>query len=223
MSIKNTGREEFINENLGLVHACARRFFGKGIEYDDLYSAGCMGIIKAYDRFDSSRGVKFSTYAVPVILGEIKRLFRDDGAIKISRSLKELSIRVLRKQEELTIKSGKEPTINELAVNLNLTPEQVAEAICASSSTISLTESYDDGDNGQIDLKFKEVGLKLTDKIAIKDALSKLNKKDRILIFMRYFFDQTQTQTAEKMGMTQVQVSRQEKRILNNLKKLLNC
>lgn len=223
MSINNVNREEFINKNLGLVHACARRFFGKGIEYDDLYSAGCMGIIKAYDRFDRSRGVKFSTYAVPVILGEIKRLFRDDGAIKVSRSLKELSMKVLKKQEELTIKSGREPTINELAFSLNLTPEQVAEAICASSSTVSLTESYDDGDNGQIDLKFKEVGLKLTDKIAIKDALRKLNQKDRMLIFMRYFFDQTQTQTAKKMGMTQVQVSRREKRILNNLKQFLNC
>lgn len=222
MNIKNINREEFINKNLGLVHACARRFFGKGIEYDDLYSAGCMGIIKAYDRFDSSRGVKFSTYAVPVILGEIKRLFRDDGSVKISRSLKELSIRVLKKQEELTVKSGKEPTINELALNLDLTPEQVTEAICASSPTVSLTESYDDSDNGQIDVKFKELGLKLTDKIAIKDALKKLNKKDRLLIFMRYFSDQTQTQTAKKMGMTQVQVSRQERRILNSLKKLLN-
>lgn len=222
MNIKNINREEFINKNLGLVHACARRFFGKGIEYDDLYSAGCMGIIKAYDKFDSSRGLKFSTYAVPVILGEIKRLFRDDGAVKVSRSLKELSIRVLKKQEELTIESGKEPTITELALNLDLTPEQVTEAICASSPTISLTESYDEGDNGQIDVKFKEIGLKLTDKIAIKDALRKLNKKDRTLIFMRYFSDQTQTQTAKKMGMTQVQVSRQEKRILNTLKKLLN-
>lgn len=222
MNIKNMNREEFINKNLGLVHACARRFFGKGIEYDDLYSAGCMGIIKAYDRFDSSRGVKFSTYAVPIILGEIKRLFRDDGSVKISRSLKELSIRVLKKQEELMVKSGKEPTINELALNLDLTPEQVTEAICASSPTVSLTESYDDGDNGQIDIKFKEIGLKLIDKIAIKDALKKLNKKDRLLIFMRYFSDQTQTQTAKKMGMTQVQVSRQERRILNSLKKLLN-
>ncbi len=222
MNIKNINREEFINKNLGLVHACARRFFGKGIEYDDLYSAGCMGIIKAYDRFDSTRGVKFSTYAVPVILGEIKRLFRDDGSVKISRSLKELSIKILKKQEELTLKLGKEPTINELALNLDLTPEQVTEAICASSPTVSLTESYDDSDNGQIDIKFKEIGLKLTDKIAIKDALKKLDKKDRLLIFMRYFSDQTQTQTAKKMGMTQVQVSRQEKRILNRLKKLLN-
>ncbi len=222
MNIKNINREEFINKNLGLVHACARRFFGKGIEYDDLYSAGCMGIVKAYDRFDSARGVKFSTYAVPVILGEIKRLFRDDGSVKVSRSLKELSIKILKKQEELTLKLGKEPTINELALNLDLTPEQVTEAICASSPTVSLTESYDDSDNGQIDIKFKELGLKLTDKIAIQDALKKLNKKDRLLIFMRYFLDQTQTQTAKKMGMTQVQVSRQEKRILNRLKKLLN-
>lgn len=222
MNIENINREEFINKNLGLVHVCARRFFGKGIEYDDLYSAGCMGIIKAYDRFDSTRGVKFSTYAVPVILGEIKRLFRDDGSVKVSRRLKELSIKILKKQEELTLKLGKEPTINELALNLDLTPEQVIEAICAASPTVSLTESFDDSDNGQIDIKFKEIGLRLTDKIAIKDALKKLDKKDRLLIFMRYFLDQTQTQTAKKMGMTQVQVSRQEKRILNRLKKLLN-
>lgn len=222
MNIKNINREEFINKNLGLVHACARRFLGKGIEYDDLYSAGCMGIIKAYDRFDSTRGVRFSTYAVPVILGEIKRLFRDDGSVKVSRSLKELSIRILKKQEELALKLGKEPTINELALNLDLTPEQVTEAICASSPTVSLTENYENSDNGQVDIKFKEIGLRLTDKIAIQDALKQLNKKDRLLIFMRYFSDQTQTQTAKKMGMTQVQVSRQEKRILNRLKKLLN-
>lgn len=222
MNIKNINREEFINKNLGLVHACARRFLGKGIEYDDLYSAGCMGIIKAYDRFDSTRGVRFSTYAVPVILGEIKRLFRDDGSVKVSRSLKELSIRILKKQEELALKLGKEPTINELALNLDLTPEQVTEAICASSPTVSLTENYENSDNGQVDIKFKEIGLRLTDKIAIQDALKQLNKKDRLLIFMRYFLDQTQTQTAKKMGMTQVQVSRQEKRILNRLKKLLN-
>ncbi len=221
MSCKNLKREEFISKNLGLVHACARRFVGKGIEYDDLYSAGCVGIVKAYDGFDASRGIKFSTYAVPVILGEIRRLFRDGGTVKVSRSLKELSMKILKKREELALKLGKDPTIYDLAKSLDLTREQVTEAICAASPTVSLTSSYEEGSEKQIDVKCEENGLKLIDKIAIKDAITKLNDKDRILIVMRYFLDKTQTETAKQLKMTQVQVSRREKKILGVLRKCL--
>ena len=221
MSCKNLKREEFISKNLGLVHACARRFVGKGIEYDDLYSAGCVGIVKAYDGFDASRGIQFSTYAVPVILGEVRRLFRDGGTVKVSRSLKELSIKILKKREELALKLGKDPTICDLAKSLDLTREQVTEAICAASPTVSLTSSYEEGSEKQIDVKCEENGLKLIDKIAIKDAITKLNDKDRILIVMRYFLDKTQTETAKQLKMTQVQVSRREKKILGVLRECL--
>ena len=221
MSCKTLKREEFIRKNLGLVHACARRFVGKGIEYDDLYSAGCVGIVKAYDGFDASRGIQFSTYAVPVILGEVRRLFRDGGTVKVSRSLKELSIKNLKKREELALKLGKDPTIYDLAKSLDLTREQVTEAICAASPTVSLTSSYEEGSEKQIDVKCEENGLKLIDKIAIKDAITKLNDKDRILIVMRYFLDKTQTETAKQLKMTQVQVSRREKKILGVLKECL--
>lgn len=221
MSCKNLKREEFISKNLGLVHACARRFVGKGIEYDDLYSAGCVGIVKAYDGFDASRGIQFSTYAVPVILGEVRRLFRDGGTVKVSRSLKELSIKILKKREELALKLGKDPTICDLAKSLDLTREQVTEAICAASPIVSLTSSYEEGSEKQIDVKCEENGLKLIDKIAIKDAITKLNDKDRILIVMRYFLDKTQTETAKQLKMTQVQVSRREKKILGVLRECL--
>ncbi|MBQ3928965.1 MAG: sigma-70 family RNA polymerase sigma factor, partial [Clostridia bacterium] len=121
-----------VEENLGLVHSCAKRFKGRGIEYDDLYQAGCVGLIKAADNFDSTLGYQFSTYAVPVIIGEIKRLFRDGGAVKISRSLKELSLKVTRTIQEYTLQNGHEPTVSELAERLDTSPEQITEAISAS-------------------------------------------------------------------------------------------
>ncbi len=214
-------RNNFINKNLGLVHACARRFMGKGIEYDDLFSAGCMGLVKAYDAFDTSRGVKFSTYAVPVILGEIKRLFRDGGSVKVSRSLKELALKVAKKREEIIIKKGKEPTLSEMAHELKTSVEQLTQAICSSSPTISLTQNLNDGKEEQLDIECKEENLNLADKIAIKDAILNLDRKDRSLIFFRYFCGDTQSQTAQKLNMTQVQVSRREKKILAALKKRL--
>lgn len=219
MKLSNSTRDVFIKKNLGLVRACVKRFTNKGIEYDDLFSAGCMGIVKALNAFDETKGVKFSTYAVPVILGEIKRLFRDGGSIKISRSIKELAIKVKKQREQLMLKNGKEPTIKEIAKSLNVSAEQVAESICVLNPAISLTENSDsETDGSQIDVKDKESDIKLADKIAIKDALSSLNQKDRSLIFMRYFSGNTQTETAKKLNMTQVQVSRREKKILEILK-----
>ncbi|MBQ7859733.1 MAG: sigma-70 family RNA polymerase sigma factor, partial [Faecalibacterium sp.] len=132
-------RDEFIQNNLGLVHACAGRFRGRGIEYDDLYSAGCMGLIKAYDGFDTSRGVCFSTYAVPVILGEIKKLFRDGGTVKVSRSLKELGLKVTAARERIAKQTGQEPGVAQLAELLGESPETVALAIRASMPAVSLT------------------------------------------------------------------------------------
>ena len=140
-----------IEENLGLVHSCAHRFKGRGIEYDDLFQAGCMGLVKACDAFDFSRGVRFSTYAVPVILGEMRRLFRDGGTVKVSRSLKELSLRVVRGREQLAVRLGRDPTIEELAEELGLTREEVVEALNVSAPPLSLTVSSEEGET-QIDL-----------------------------------------------------------------------
>ena len=144
-------REAMTRENLGLVHACAHRLQGRGIEYEDLFSAGCLGLVKAVDAFDFSRGVKFSTYAVPVILGEMRRLFRDGGTVKVSRSLKELSLRVVRGREQLAVRLGRDPTIEELAEELGLTREEVVEALNVSAPPLSLTVSSEEGET-QIDL-----------------------------------------------------------------------
>ena len=142
----------FAEENLGLVHLCANRFRGKGIEYDDLYGAGCVGLVKAASAFDRDRGVKFSTYAVPVILGEIRRLFRDGGTIKVSRSVRELGLKLSRAKEHFTLMQGREPTVSELADMVDSTPEDVAEALAVNLPLVSLTDSSEDGGEGQIDV-----------------------------------------------------------------------
>ena len=206
-----------ISENIGLVHACAKKFKSRGIDYDDLFQAGCVGLIKAADAFDTSRGVKFSTYAVPVILGEIKRLFRDGGAIKVGRSLKDLSLKATRFVNEFSTKNAREPTINELAEALNVEPAIAAQALEVSRAPISLTAERDDGQS-QIDIPVEAPDERLAEVIALKQMVAALNEKDRSLILLRFFKNQTQTQTAKILGMTQVQVSRRERVILNNLK-----
>lgn len=210
-------REEKIEGNLGLVHACAHRFKGRGIEYDDLYQAGCIGLCKAVDAFDDTRGVRFSTYAVPVILGEMRRLFRDGGAVKVSRTIKELSLKVSREREFLANKWGREPTIGEMADAMGLPEEQVVEAVCAAAPPISLTVEDDDG-GGQTDVPVESPEEHLADMISLKQVVGALEPRDRQLIVLRYFSEKTQVQTAEALGMTQVQVSRREKKILSALR-----
>ena len=146
---KQLERQKTIEENIGLVHACAHRFQGKGIEYDDLFQAGCMGLVKATDAFDTGRGVRFSTYAVPVILGEMRRLFRDGGTVKVSRSLKELGMKLNRCREQFAREHGREATITELAQQLQVTQEAVVEALGANSPPVSLTSSED---SSEVDL-----------------------------------------------------------------------
>ena len=209
----NNQRKIVVEENLGLVHACAHRFSGRGIEYEDLYGAGCIGLCKAADAFDQERGVRFSTYAVPVILGEMRRLFRDGGAVKVSRSLKELGQRVQRAREELCTGTGREPTIHEIAGRLGLEPEQVAEAALAASPVISLTESEEEG-GGQIDLPVDSPEEKIADRLSLQQVMEDLEERDRQLLTLRYYGRKTQSQTASILGMTQVQVSRREKKLL---------
>lgn len=213
-------RDRFVEQNMGLVHACANRFRGKGIEYDDLFSAGCMGLVKAFDAFDDQRGVRFSTYAVPVILGEMRRLFRDGGSVKVSRSLKELSVKVARERERIMQKTGQEPAISELADALGVTPDDVVEAVSAGTPTVSLTESEDDG-GGQIDVRVETLEEQLADSISLKEVIGQLEARDRMLIVLRYFKGKTQSETAQVLDMTQVQVSRREKKILASLRERL--
>ena len=213
-------RDILITENMGLVHACAHRFAGKGIEYEDLFQAGCMGLVKAFDAFDTERGVKFSTYAVPVILGEIKRLFRDGGTVKVSRSLKELSIRVTIEREIFLLKTGREPTVSELAEKLLIEEEEVTEALCAAAPVVSLTVDEDEG-GGQTDIPVESPENEITERLSVIKAVSDLEERDRLIIRHRYYENKTQTETAKILGMTQVQVSRREKKILEVLRKEL--
>ncbi|WP_457942438.1 sigma-70 family RNA polymerase sigma factor [Caproiciproducens sp. LBM24188] len=214
-------RDQTIRDNIGLVHACARRFKGRGLEYDDLFQAGCLGLIKAVDHFDKERGVQFSTYAVPVILGEIRRLFRDGGAIKVGRGLKELSMRASREATAFAEREGRQPTVGELAEILQVEPEEAAQALGASQLPLSLTASQDDG-GGQIDISVEPADDKIAELLSLKQVVTELDPKDRSIIVFRYFQSRTQTQTAQALGMTQVQVSRREKVILNQLRAKLS-
>lgn len=218
-SLKTDSRVE---ENLGLVHLCANRFRGRGIEYDDLYGAGCIGLVKAVSAFDESRGVKLSTYAVPVILGEIKRLFRDGGSIKVSRSIKELSLRVTRIKDGFIMRNGRDPTISELALLAEAEEENIVEALSISLPPISLTDSGDDEKGGQIDVSIEAPDNDMVDILSLRQAMGSLEPLDRKLLYLRYFRDMTQNQVAEQLSMTQVQVSRREKKLLSELRKSLS-
>ncbi len=204
-------RSKIIEDNIGLVHACAHKFKGKGIEYDDLFQAGCMGLVKATDAFDTERGVRFSTYAVPVILGEMRRLFRDGGTVKVSRGLKELSMKVVRQRESFSKTNGREPTVSELAELLQVSEESVVEALGASAPPVSLTSEED---SSELDLPVSSPEEQLSDIISLKQMLSQLEERDQKLIQLRYFQNMTQVNAAKQLNMTQVQVSRREKKIL---------
>lgn len=210
-------RDKFIESNLPLVHSLCKRFVGRGIEYDDLYQAGCIGLIKAADGFDESRGLCFSTYAVPVILGEIRRMFRDGGAVKVSRSLKELSLKVNRVKSALELKLMREPTINELANELVVTPEDITQAQSSALPTISLTYENDDGIK-ETDISVAGPEEVLTNKLLLERAFLHLNDAEQQIIKHRYFDCLTQNETAQRLGMSQVQVSRAEKKILLKLR-----
>ncbi len=213
-------RNKIVETNLGLVHACAKRFRGRGVEYDDLYQAGCVGLIKAADNFDESRGFSFSTYAVPVILGEIKRIFRDGGSVKIGRAIKEKSRNAVKKKEEIAVALGREPTVGELAKELGVDVEETAMLLNASMPAISLTS----GDSGeeQIDIPIESPEDLVSDFLALRQVLSGLDERDKTMIELRYYKGFTQQKTADLLGMTQVQVSRREKAVLALIRKKLS-
>lgn len=211
---------KFAEQNLGLVRSLANRFRGRGIEYEDLYSAGCMGLVKAARGFDESRGLCFSTYAVPVILGEIKRLFRDGGTVKVSRGLKELSLRATRARDTL-IKEGKDPHVSDIAKALGVTIEQAGEALAVSLPPVSLTSGDEDG--SEFDLPIPPEQAKLTETIALEQCMQQLDPADRELLRLRYWDNKTQSEVGQLLGLSQVQVSRREKKILLRLRELMNA
>lgn len=216
----NEKRDEMIVGNIGLVHSVANRFRGRGAEYDDLYQAGCVGLIKAVDNFDESRGFLFSTYAVPVIMGEIKRLFRDGGAIKVSRSLKEKAIKIQSIREKFINYELREPTISELCELSGYDEEEMSEILNVLTPVASLSVSNDDGEN-ILDIPFDE-SESVFDRISVHQALKDLSNTELLIVKYRYFEGKTQCETASLLGISQVQVSRREKQILLKLRKKLD-
>ena len=213
-------RESLILDNLRLVHSCCKRFKGKGVEYDDIYQAGCVGLIKAADAYDETRGFAFSTYAFPVIMGEIKRIFRDGGLIKVSRELKSLSLKATVAYEKLSQSLGREPHVSELAESLGVSIEEAAEALCVSVAPASLSYSNESGETKELDIGTNEQEEYIYNKVAIEQLLEKLPQFDRSLIRLRYIENKTQSDTAKLLGVTQVSISRSEKKILKYLREI---
>jgi RNA polymerase sporulation-specific sigma factor len=211
-------RDELISNNLGLVHSCANKFRNRGIEYDDLYSAGCLGLVKAADGFDETLGYRFSTYAVPAILGEIKRLFRDGGAVKVSRSLKEKSREAVRLRDELSVSLGREPTVSELSERLGINEFETVELLNIAVPPASLTATDEEGER-QIDIPVDFGEEQIHNSIALREIIGKMPESDRRLIELRYYKGLTQTVTAEKLGLSQVQVSRRERLLLQEMRR----
>ena len=206
-----TATERLVTENTGLIWSIARRYFGRGVEPDDLFQLGCVGFLKAVEGFDTAYGTQFSTYAVPKIAGEIRRFLRDDGAVKVSRSLKELSMKAARQRDQFAKEHGREPTVSELAQALQVSEEAVVEALGAGAPPVSLTSEED---SSQLDLPVSSPEEQLSDLLSLRQMLTQLEERDRRLIELRYFRNMTQVKTAQELGMTQVQVSRREKKIL---------
>ncbi len=210
-----TDKNKTAQSNFGLVHACCKRFKGKGIEYEELFSAGCLGLAKAINNFDETRNLAFSTYAFPVIMGEIKRLFRDGGAVKVSRTLKELAILIAKENNENKIKNGCELTTSQLAEKLDVSTEKIIDALNSTKNPLSLTAEYDENGNLELDVPVDDIQYEISERLSLEQALTLLENRDREIIRLRYYKCKTQTQTAKILNMTQVQVSRREKKILS--------
>lgn len=216
-------RDKLVIENMGLIWSIVRRFDRRGYEMEDLFQIGSIGLMKAVDHFDLSLGLKFSTYAVPMICGEIKRFMRDDGLIKVSRSLKELGVRVNAVRQELGGQLGRDPTVDEIAVSLGESREQVAASIGSLAEVESLYRpvNHDDGPGMCLIDKIpeeNEAQEKLLNEIVLRELVAGLEKRDREIILRRYYDNQTQSQIAKDLNISQVQVSRLEKKILKSMR-----
>lgn len=219
-------RDLLVTQNIGLVWSIVRRFSNRGHELDDLFQIGSIGLIKAIDKFDTSFDVKFSTYAVPMITGEIKRFLRDDGMIKVSRSLKETANKVRISREILSNKLGREPTIEEISEDIDIDTEEIVMALESNAEVESLYKTIYQGDGNAIYLidkleQSKDESEDMIDKFALKEIIESLEPKDQDIIRLRYFCDKTQTDIAKELGISQVQVSRLEKKILKTMREKL--
>lgn len=215
-------KTQLIEENSPLIKSVIKRFKDKGVEYDDLYQIGCIGFLKAIKNFDSSFGVKFSTYVVPMVIGEIKRFMRDDGAIKVSRALKTLNLQINRYIIDFYEKSQRKPTIEELSKHFQVEEQDIIMAMDSAKMPISIYSPLeDDAESSSIIDRIEpqeDVNQKMIDDIALKEVVKKLDERDRKIIILRYYYDKTQSEIAKELKISQVQVSRLESKILDNLK-----
>lgn len=219
-------RDRLVLDNVGLIWSIVRRFGGRGYELEDLFQIGSIGLMKAIDKFDLSFDVKFSTYAVPMITGEIKRFLRDDGMIKVSRSIKEMGAKVKNTREVLSFSLGRDPTIEEIASQIGASREEVAASIEAGAEVESLYKTVNRNDEANIYLidKLEEENMEqeqMLNRMVLKELLSSLEDKEREIIIRRYFYNQTQSQIAQQLNISQVQVSRLEKKILKQMREKL--
>lgn len=214
--------ERLIVDNSGLIWSIARRYFGRGVDPEDLYQLGCLGFLKAVDGFDTAFGTQFSTYAVPKIAGEIRRFLRDDGMIKVSRSLKERAAMIRQTRQKLTNALGREPTLSELSAETGLLPEEIASAETATGTTESIQKrSGEDGFALEDVLTEGEMEEKIVERIALREAIASLNEREQMVIRLRFFHGLTQDKTAKILGVSQVQISRIEKKALENLRRFI--
>lgn len=213
-------RDILVEKNIRLVWSVVQRFINRGYDPDDLFQIGSIGLIKSIDKFDLSYDVRFSTYAVPMIIGEIQRFIRDDGSVKVSRSLKETGNKIRRKGDELTKQLSRSPTVNEIAEALEITPEEVVHAQEAAKSPHSIHETVFENDGDPITLldQIADEDSKWFDTLTLQEAIRGLNERERLIVYLRYYKDQTQTEVADRLGISQVQVSRLEKKILYEMK-----
>lgn len=221
-----TSEEILIRRNVGLISSIAKRFLNRGYEFEDLFQIGSIGLIKAIKNFDSKFDVKFSTYAVPMIMGEIKRFIRDDGIIKVSRSMKDIAKKSKIIKERMMKEIGREPTVTEIAEELGISPEDLAVAMDSMLSPEYLYDIIHQDDGSPVYLIDKlgedeDVDSEVTDKVALREVLDKLDPKARQIIILRYFKDKTQTEIAHMLGISQVQVSRIEKKVLSKMRDIM--
>ncbi|ASK63290.1 RNA polymerase sporulation sigma factor SigF [Virgibacillus phasianinus] len=217
-------RDILVERNVRLVWSVVQRFINRGYDPDDLFQIGSIGLIKSIDKFDLSYNVRFSTYAVPMIIGEIQRFIRDDGSVKVSRSLKEVGNKIRKKRDELTKELGRSPTVNEIAYILEITPEEVVQAEEATKTLHSIHETVFENDGDPITLldQIADQDTKWFDKLTLQEAIRGLNERERLIVYLRYYKDKTQSEVADRLGISQVQVSRLEKKILDEMKKLMD-
>lgn len=214
-------RDKLVQANIRLVWSVVQRFLNRGYEPEDLFQIGCIGLLKSVDKFDLSYDVKFSTYAVPMIIGEIQRFLRDDGTLKVSRSLKELANKVRKTKDELSKGLGRQPTIGEVAERLGISPEEVVFAQEANKPPASIHETVFENDGDPITLMDQiadDSGERWFDRLALSEAIGALTERERLIVYLRYFRDQTQSEVASRLGISQVQVSRLEKKILQTIR-----